>query len=112
MHDAYDYLQKKLTKWCMPTELICGVSLVGHTRFCQTAVLNLITNFYASCFHFGNETGIQLFSSPYYPQGNGHIENVHNFLKMCIQKHVFSELAWDEVVHIACANTVFSKLAF
>ena len=22
---------------------------------------------------------------------------------MCIQKHVSSELAWDEVVHIACA---------
>ncbi len=25
-----------------------------------------------------------VFSSPYYPQGNGCIENFHNFLKVCI----------------------------
>ena len=30
----------------------------------------------------------QIFSSPYYPQGDGHIENVNNLLKACIQKHV------------------------
>ena len=49
----------------------------------------------------------QLFSSPYYAQGNGCIENVHDFLKMCIQKHVSSELALDEVVHITCASYNF-----
>ena len=31
------------------------------------------------------------------------IEIVLNFLKMCLWKHVPSELAWDEVTHIACA---------
>ena len=32
-----------------------------------------------------------------------HIENVHNFLNICIQKHVSSKPAWDEVVPIICA---------
>ena len=36
----------------------------------------------------------EVFSSPYYPQDNGCIENVYNFQKMCIWKHVPSELAW------------------
>ena len=45
----------------------------------------------------------QVFSFPYYPQGNGHIKNVHNLLKPCIWKHVCSELVWNQVVHIACA---------
>ena len=43
----------------------------------------------------------QVFSCPYYPHGNGCFENVHNFLKMCLWKHVSSELVWDEVVYIA-----------
>ena len=43
----------------------------------------------------------QVFSSPYYPCINGHIENVHSFLKTCIQKLVSSELTWDEGTHIA-----------
>ena len=45
----------------------------------------------------------QVSSSPNYHLGNGHIENVHNFLKVCIQNHVSSEPAWDEVAHIICA---------
>ena len=45
----------------------------------------------------------QIFSSPYYPTGNRCIKNLHNFLHICIWKHVFSELAWDEVVPIVCA---------
>ena len=45
----------------------------------------------------------QVFSSPYYPQGNGCIENVHKLLMICIWKHVSSELGWDEVTHIALA---------
>ena len=44
-----------------------------------------------------------VFSSSYYPQGNGHIENLYNFLKTYIQSHIFSELACDEVTHMACA---------
>ena len=35
----------------------------------------------------------QEFSLPYYSQGNGGIENVHDFCKTCIRKHVFLQLA-------------------
>ena len=45
----------------------------------------------------------KVFSSPYYPQGNGCIEKLHNFLKACIWEYVSPEFAWDEVVPIACA---------
>ena len=45
----------------------------------------------------------QVFSSSYYPQGHGHIENVHNFMKIYIWKHIPYELACEEVVQIACA---------
>ena len=41
----------------------------------------------------------QICSSSFYC--NGYIENVHNFLKTCIHKHVSSQLAWDEVAHLA-----------
>ncbi len=45
-----------------------------------------------------------IFSSPYYPQGNGCIENFHNFLKACIWKHLkCNELEWDDVTHLVCA---------
>ena len=50
----------------------------------------------------------QILSFPYYPQGNRCIENVHNFYRIYIWKHVFSKLAWDEVVHIACAAHNFA----
>ena len=44
----------------------------------------------------------QIFCSPYYPWGTRCIENVHNFLKICIRKQVSYEHAWDKVTHIAC----------
>ena len=40
-------------------------------------------------------------SPPYYPKGNGCIENVHNFLKTCIRWQVSSDTAWNEEAHIA-----------
>ena len=40
-------------------------------------------------------------SSPYYIQGNGHVENVHYFLKTCIHKYVSSQLVCDDIAHIA-----------
>ena len=51
----------------------------------------------------------QIFSSPYYSHDNGHIKIEHNFLKMCIQKHVSSEPAWDEVTNILCSLQLCSK---
>ena len=51
--------------------------------------------------HVASTLGIkQLFTSPYYPQGSGYIENMCNYLKTCKQKKFPSELARDEIVHI------------
>ena len=43
----------------------------------------------------------QIKSSPYYPQGNGRIENFHNFLKSCVAKHVTNAFEWDECLNVA-----------
>ena len=43
-----------------------------------------------------------IYSNPYYPQGNGRIENVHNFLKHTIMKFTYgSQLKWDDVLPLA-----------
>ena len=50
-----------------------------------------------------------IYSNPYYPQGNGRIENVHNFLKHTIVKFAFgSQLEWDDALPLAtyCYNIV------
>ena len=51
----------------------------------------------------------QVFSTPYYPQGNGCITNVHNFQKICIWKYVSSEPAWYLVVHTGCVVNSFAQ---
>ena len=62
---------------------------------------NLKTN---SLGKVAEELGMkQIFSSPYYPKGNSHIENFHNFLKTCIHKHVCNNIEWDDVTHLALA---------
>ena len=46
-------------------------------------------------------------SNPYYPQGNGKIENIHNFLKHTIAKFTYgSQLKWDNALPLAtyCHN--------
>lgn len=54
--------------------------------------------------HVAEELSMKhIFSSPYYPRGNGRIENFHNFLKTCIKKHVSHSVEWDDVTHLACA---------
>ena len=47
-----------------------------------------------------NTLGIKcIYSNPYYLQGNGRIENVHNFLKCTIAKFIYgSWLRWDDVL--------------
>ena len=48
-----------------------------------------------------------IYSKPYYPQGNGRIENVHNFLKCTIAKFTYSSsLEWDDALPLAtyCYN--------
>ena len=48
-----------------------------------------------------------IYSKPYYPQGNGRIENVHNFLKHTIAKFIYgSSVKWDDVLPLAtyCYN--------
>ena len=48
-----------------------------------------------------------IYSNPYYPQGNGRIENVHNLLKCTIAKFTYgSQLKWDSALFLAtnCCN--------
>ena len=44
-----------------------------------------------------------IFSNPYRPQGNSHIENIHNFLKRTLTKFLSSSDAeWDRILPFAC----------
>ena len=45
----------------------------------------------------------KIYTAPYHPSSNGHIEGFHNFLKACIAKHVSSQLEWTNVIPLACA---------
>ena len=45
----------------------------------------------------------KIYTTPYCPSSNGHIEGFHNFLKACIAKHVSSQLEWTHVIPLACA---------
>ena len=51
------------------------------------------------------ELGVQykLYTPPYHPASNGHIEGFHAFLKACIAKHVAPQLEWDVLIPLACA---------
>ena len=43
-----------------------------------------------------------IYSNPYYPQGNGRIEHVHNFLKHKIAKFIYGNvLKWDDALPLA-----------
>ena len=48
-----------------------------------------------------------IYSNPYYSQGNGRIENIHNLLKHTIAKFSYSsQLKWDDALPLAtyCCN--------
>ena len=51
------------------------------------------------------ELGVEhkLYTPPYHPASNGHIEGFHAFLKACIAKHVAPQLEWDALIPLACA---------
>ena len=51
------------------------------------------------------ELGVEykLYSPPYHPASNGHIEGFHAFLKACIAKHVAPQLEWDALIPLASA---------
>ena len=43
-----------------------------------------------------------IYSSPYYPCGNGNLKNSHNFLKQSIAKFLHNtNLEWDDIIPIA-----------
>ena len=51
------------------------------------------------------ELGVEykLYTLPYHPASNGHIEGFYAFLKACIAKHVAPQLEWDALIPLACA---------
>ena len=43
-----------------------------------------------------------IYSSPYYPHGNGKLKNSHNFLKWSVAKFLHNtNLEWDDIIPIA-----------
>ena len=49
----------------------------------------------------------KIYTAPYCPSSNGHIEGFHNFLKACIAKHVSSQLEWTSVIPLVCVTHNF-----
>ena len=45
-----------------------------------------------------------IYTPPYRPQSNGHIEGFHNFLKACLSKHFSRKREWDNVTPLATAS--------
>ena len=43
----------------------------------------------------------KIYTPPYRPQSNGHIEGFHNFLKVCLSKHISRNREWDDVTPLA-----------
>ena len=43
------------------------------------------------------------YTAPYHPASNGRIEGFHNFLKMCLSKHINETPEWYQVIPLACA---------
>ena len=46
----------------------------------------------------------KIYTPPYRPQSNGHIEGFHNFLKTCLLKHISRNREWDDVTRLATAS--------
>ena len=46
----------------------------------------------------------KIYTPPYRPQSNGHIDGFHNFLKACLSKHIFRHREWDDVTPLATAS--------
>ena len=46
----------------------------------------------------------KIYTPPYRPQSNGHIEGFHNFLKTCLSKHISRNREWDDVTLLPTAS--------
>ena len=46
----------------------------------------------------------KIYTPPYRPQSNGHIEGFHNFLKACLCKHISRNKEWDDITPLATAS--------
>ena len=44
----------------------------------------------------------KIYTAPYRPSSNGRIEGFHNFLRVCISKHVSPQFGWTSVIPLAC----------
>ena len=50
------------------------------------------------------ELGLEykLYTPPYHSASNSRIEGFHDFLKVCITKHVAPQLEWDVLIPLTC----------
>ena len=66
---------------CTSLDSIFFTNFPGHRKFCVHHIMEQSSQIYCSrtgCLHPRNQTSV---FSQYYPQGNGCIEKIYNFLK-------------------------------
>ena len=75
---------------------VCRKLLTDNGTVFQNALFSRVTK----------ELGVErkIYSPPYRPQSNGHIEGFHEFLKSCLAKHISRQREWDDVAPITMAS--------
>ena len=70
----------------------CAILSDNRMEFCNK---NLIAACNQLCI-------IQIYSNPFHPKGNGHVENCHNLLKRTMTKFLeLLKLEWDDLLLLA-----------
>ena len=92
-HKVHAYLTGILAK----VERCCAILLDNRTEICNKGLIVV-------CDQLGIK---QIYSNPFHPKGNSHMENCHNLLKRTVTKFLeLSKLEWDDLLLLAyyCHN--------
>ena len=76
-------------------------------RVCRKLLTDNGTEFKNDLFdNIAEQLGVErkIYTPPYRPQSNGHIEGFHNFLKACLSKHISRNREWDDITLLATAS--------
>ena len=74
---------------------------------CRKLLTNNGTEFKNELFNTtAEQLGVErkIYTLPYRPQSNGHIEGFHDFLKACLSKHISRNREWDDITLLATAS--------
>ena len=90
-------------KSLQPGEIIFHFHLVSAENYSLIMEWNLKNELFNA---IAEQLGVErrIYTPPYRPQSNGHIEGFHNFLKACLSKHISRDREWDDVTLLAPAS--------